>query len=970
MGFCNFPIAGNLLTYLYTQLRDADPVHRPLLKFLFLRSCEPYCGFIKSWIYQAKISDPYKEFLVEYVDDSPPYSCGKAGFLNDLPLASIKERVGVAIPCFLRDFCLPLIRAGQQLQVLILLLELCNSMISGNHTYEEILPCWSILSNDHLSYSTPLMFNKRDIEDMVLARNDMYRKMQDKAQHILTRLRTRYPKISCSALPYGKLPSPFNNCTEILHVPIPFASDERAVDGEDSEASSTTDEFSYAADPLEFSECSSLNSFDEKNDAEEPDDLHGSLIGLQTRFLSSSVLFTGFSVENLSQKQPETVKSHTFDCTSNKTFRPDNHLVNKLQELKLNHISVPLHPSTPTWSKMSDIQSEDYQYDMYWPLGGLSRNPFNVDTDFNFETPPHVTDSNLKVSNQSAEVLKGGSSYFGEMFPRNSALEQAAGKVQFENGNGAASNSFIFPSLESKCINTVLDINPMLTKNKWFHMMGMSGNRSFMDNNKYLSFFEFSSVEDPVKVNGERLLAGQNHEYQSENLSPYSVSAERGMVESEEEKHHDRGYIMADQEKLSDDCLPLESKENQQEEYPSADVSGGAKWENSLSYSGKGLIHGARGHKECLASTVEIPVDVIIDKCMLQEILLQYRYVSSLTIKLLEEGFDLQEHLLALRRYHFMELADWADLFIMSLWHHKWNVAEANQGIPVIQGFLNLAVQRSSCERDNYKDRLFVYTRGHGMMPISSSSIGIHSFDFIALGYKVDWPVNIVLTPGALRIYADIFSFLIQVKLAVFSLTDIWCFLKDFVHLISRIRGSGLHDQDMGYFNIIVKMRHQVNHFVSTLQQYVQSQLSQVSWCKFLHSLKHQVKDMLDLEVVHMTYLASSLNICFLSDETRPVASIIESILQCALDFRSCFIGNVRNVGLDQGDLAGLLAQINFTQVLAIKATFEKNLKDLYLCYLKSPKHGDFGLCRFWGYLNYNDYYSNIFGDGIIHFAP
>ena len=48
----------------------------------------------------------------------------------------------------------------------------------------------------------------------------------------------------------------------------------------------------------------------------------------------------------------------------------------------------------------------------------------------------------------------------------------------------------------------------------------------------------------------------------------------------------------------------------------------------------------------------------------------RYKYVSKLTIKLLEEGFYLQEHLLALRRYHFMELADWADLFVMSLWNH------------------------------------------------------------------------------------------------------------------------------------------------------------------------------------------------------------------------------------------------------------------------------------------------------------
>lgn len=44
-----------------------------MLKFLFLRSCEPYCEFIRSWIYRAEISDPYKEFVVEYVDNPPPH---------------------------------------------------------------------------------------------------------------------------------------------------------------------------------------------------------------------------------------------------------------------------------------------------------------------------------------------------------------------------------------------------------------------------------------------------------------------------------------------------------------------------------------------------------------------------------------------------------------------------------------------------------------------------------------------------------------------------------------------------------------------------------------------------------------------------------------------------------------------------------------------------------------------------------
>lgn len=55
---------------------------------------------------------------------------------------------------------------------------------------------------------------------------------------------------------------------------------------------------------------------------------------------------------------------------------------------------------------------------------------------------------------------------------------------------------------------------------------------------------------------------------------------------------------------------------------------------------------------------------------------------------------------------------------------------------------------------------------------------GIHSFDFLGLGYRVDWPVSIILTPVALKIYSNIFNFLIQVKLAVFSLGDIWFSLK------------------------------------------------------------------------------------------------------------------------------------------------------------------------------------------------
>lgn len=57
------------------------------------------------------------------------------------------------------------------------------------------------------------------------------------------------------------------------------------------------------------------------------------------------------------------------------------------------------------------------------------------------------------------------------------------------------------------------------------------------------------------------------------------------------------------------------------------------------------------------------------------------------------------------------------------------------------------------------------------------SNVG--AFDnMVFLGYKIDWPVNIVVTSKALNIYADIFSFLMQIRLALYSLSHMWKLIK------------------------------------------------------------------------------------------------------------------------------------------------------------------------------------------------
>lgn len=68
-----------------------------MLKFLFLRSFEPYCGYIRSWIFKAELNDPYKEFIVEYFDNPQPNQHVKTDISIDFPLASVRVMLFIII---------------------------------------------------------------------------------------------------------------------------------------------------------------------------------------------------------------------------------------------------------------------------------------------------------------------------------------------------------------------------------------------------------------------------------------------------------------------------------------------------------------------------------------------------------------------------------------------------------------------------------------------------------------------------------------------------------------------------------------------------------------------------------------------------------------------------------------------------------------------------------------------------------
>lgn len=155
------------------------------------------------------------------------------------------------------------------------------------------------------------------------------------------------------------------------------------------------------------------------------------------------------------------------------------------------------------------------------------------------------------------------------------------------------------------------------------------------------------------------------------------------------------------------------------------------------------------------------------------------------------------------------------------------------------------------------------------------------SLNCLELRYKVDWPVNIVITDSCLNKYNRLFSFLLQLKHMVWSLQDVWFHLKR----TALVKGAGRSTQ----FHQLQLYRHEMQHFVKVIQGYIANQILQVSWSEFTHKLSSAT----DLDAIHRThaeYLNRAIFRGLLTEKAAPVMNIIHSIFSLILKFRGQLI--------------------------------------------------------------------------------
>ncbi|XP_021563248.1 LOW QUALITY PROTEIN: gamma-tubulin complex component 6 [Carlito syrichta] len=151
----------------------------------------------------------------------------------------------------------------------------------------------------------------------------------------------------------------------------------------------------------------------------------------------------------------------------------------------------------------------------------------------------------------------------------------------------------------------------------------------------------------------------------------------------------------------------------------------------------------------------------------------------------------------------------------------------------------------------------------------------------LELRYKVDWPLNVVITDSCLSKYNGIFSFLLQLKLVTWTLKDV-CFHLKRTALLSRMASSV-------QFRQLQLFKHEMQHFVKVIQGYIASQILHVTWCEFRARLA-AAADLEDIQRAHAEYLHKAVFRGLLTEKAAPVMNIIHSVFSLVLKFRSQLI--------------------------------------------------------------------------------
>jgi len=275
------------------------------------------------------------------------------------------------------------------------------------------------------------------------------------------------------------------------------------------------------------------------------------------------------------------------------------------------------------------------------------------------------------------------------------------------------------------------------------------------------------------------------------------------------------------------------------------------------------------------------PLTLILQNSVLIPLRSQARLVDSALMSQFLVGEKLVLHLAALRRYLLLADGEFGRQLVVSLCqldrqpdypnakarHHPFSPAALNR-------VLETALAGSVCSAND------PYAANIAFLLEPAGSTGrTRGLPGLSLTYRAQWPVNIVLTPEAVSKYSAILDFMLELRLAMFSLELDWANENLVLRGEKKTARSILHRVNL--------MRHEMINFLSNLHAYISCQVLEITWLEFQENLANKVTCLDNLIEVHEKFISKAVFRCLLNPKAAPVMNLLTDIFSAIAQFSS-----------------------------------------------------------------------------------
>jgi gamma-tubulin complex component 3 len=257
-----------------------------------------------------------------------------------------------------------------------------------------------------------------------------------------------------------------------------------------------------------------------------------------------------------------------------------------------------------------------------------------------------------------------------------------------------------------------------------------------------------------------------------------------------------------------------------------------------------------------------------------------YKTTMARLIDLMANKFKLFDHLQALKQYMLLGAGDFIAVLMESLSSNLDRPANT-QYRHTLTAQLEHAVRNSNAQFDTSDVLRRLDSR---MLELSHGEIG---WDVFTLEYKIDAPVDVIVTPFGSKQYLKVFNFLWRVKRVEFALGSTWR------RCMTGARGVlGTVSDKVGadWKKARCAMAEMV-HFVNQLQHYILFEVIESSWIDLQKALNKPESTLDDMIEAHAKYLNNITRKGLLGSSSIDFTGQLHELLKTMLSYKDAVDG-------------------------------------------------------------------------------